>query len=487
MSTYLSRPVFDFPKNWAKEIPHAFEYSLRARVLGFASPVYERLQSHTVQGFDFDILLETEALIDDFTIFCDACKGRLNGFWIQSPFSEFRIKSGISGTQFKIEQRGLADTWTEHSSVHLIFRKAGETDQYAAISAVTNGLDGTETVTIDALSPAVDETWDCYKLLYVRFADDVERATFEAENVQTRHVKVIELPTEYEAIETGQRPVYLYDFWMVTPSGEVHWRFTSLNENVTSNANVYTSRQIDHDGWKKSIMDGADELTVKTIWADWNPLRLMVPFKAPMNIYLRVSETTYSAPDTVEVLFTGIADKTQAKGTLLTSRFTSFAERIGRRFPMFMIQQPCNYQLFSTPCGVSNTVYSVPVVLETLRGRTVILSKGGGASTPNVFDDAAQNYFAYGYLETGTGENYEVRTVNFSEAETGGAISVQVNKDFAFAAVTQTGRLYAGCDKTFTTCFEKFANVRRFGGHNPVPKNLTVKAVEQQQANGNKK
>ncbi|MDE2106253.1 MAG: hypothetical protein KGL39_54035, partial [Patescibacteria group bacterium] len=256
---YLGRQVFPFAPNWAQAVQRSISYDLRSKLLGFGAEYFTPTATYTVNTWSFSLLLATGADLLAFEDFCDALVGRLNGFWLPCPLqaaqwagimpasggsadasgtwtadetdvdaSGLILGTGISKTQFKIAAEGLADSWNARPDQHLFFTFGDGTQGAALIQGVVDNGDGTETVTLTtALAQAPDANTLIQRLHYVRFGADEESYEFEAENIATSKISVVELPLEYTDAETGLRPIYLYHFWMKAPVN-VDWFYTSF-------------------------------------------------------------------------------------------------------------------------------------------------------------------------------------------------------------------------------------------------------------------
>lgn len=303
-TTYQTRPVWTIPINWADAPKRSFSYDLRDILLGQAAPKYQPLANHTVTGLEFTVELPDESVVQDFEWFVDSVKGRLRGFWLASPFSACKIMAAIGSDarEFYIADQRLRDTYTNHS--YLVFGNAGGTRQYGRIANCVKEGDY-ERVTLDepatTISPEtpppltstpVDATWDCYRLLYVRFADDSAEIEFPADNFGSAKIRVVELPEEYAAIETGQQPVFLYE--LAFPGTAELWRYTNLNVDITSGGQTFTSWPILHDGHRQALEGGENTLKLSTVFDASSPAARFFPYPTPAPLSVKVWETKYS-------------------------------------------------------------------------------------------------------------------------------------------------------------------------------------------------
>src|SRR4051812_11537032 len=240
VSAYLGRPVFDFAIDWEKNPIISRNYDLRPLDLAFGPLRFTRLQSSVAHGFEFVLKLMNEQVVVDFETFVDAVKGRLNGFWFPEPITALKIVGLIAGTQYYIVDQNLRNTWSDNPDIYVAFFKSGSTTQFTKILSVT--LDGSlEKVVFETPLTPVDATWTCYRLAYVRFASDDEQFDYFFEQAEKRTIKLIELPTEYAAVEIGQQPVYFYRFFFGGPGAAISatndWFYTGQNSDIASTYN----------------------------------------------------------------------------------------------------------------------------------------------------------------------------------------------------------------------------------------------------------
>ncbi len=496
MPTFLSRPVFDFPVNWATTPRQSFSYELRDRVLGMSAPVYEPLQLAPVRGFEFALDLRSEDEIVALDNFFSALKGRLNGFWIASPFLALEITPGLaSNFTFLIKDQNLRDVWTDHPDVYLEFRKPGQVTQYGKLGSIEVTLDGQELITLDAdLASAVDDSWTVRQLVYVRLVEDGEKARYWADNRAQRKVRVIELPAEYAALETGQQPVFLYRFSLAAGGSTQTWTMTSLNEDIVSDmggaitSSTFTSRPITHGAHRQSMKNVDDGLELTSWREPWNPLAQFLPFTLPGHLWVAVFETTYAAPNVGQIIFQGRVKSVKPQGKLLTARCQAFGGIFEKKFPRFLLQPRCNYPVFSAPCGLVESRWRINGQITSVVGRKVVLT----VSAPPLAGETASGTFGYwalGWLSVGSGATYQRVAVTQSAALTGTSLELRtktplLNPDALVGAIAT---LAPGCDGADATCRDKFYNFQRWGGHVQAPQNPSVRAAAQPAVNGNKK
>ncbi len=433
--TYLSRPVFTTPINWTDGVSQRLSYDLRELAIGFGAEVFAPLQTHVVHGFEFNVQLNTEMEILALENFFAALHGRLLGFWLPAPTEAVDIVSGISTTQFNITGQGFTDSWNDHPAVHLWFTHNG-VSAAAKIQSVTDNGNGTECVTLTSALPFTpDATTMVSRLHYVRLTDDEESASFLAEWFEQRSLKVLELPLEYTEAETGEQPVYLYHIWISTDPVQ-HWYCTSFASNIVSNGQTYVAKAINHGEIKSGIEGDTDKVTIETVHETGHPFLFGFPFPPARPIQVQILETTYGAPNTTTVLFTGQVQTAPRQGKKISASCISLLDLDGQRLPDALIGPRCSYQLFDTNCGKNRSTYQHLIVLRTVNDRVVRVTKSGGFG---ITDD---DYFSFGWLEGGSGATTEMRSVLQDKTISDTVRELTLNLPLQFATTGASMKLF---------------------------------------------
>jgi len=470
--TYLSRPVFEFPINWAGAPAPTWLYDLREIQKGFGRPSYAATQSNLLQGFSFNLQPTTDAEIQTIEDFFDALFGNLTGFWLPGPQIAFEIVAGVSSTQFEITDQGLAESWQAHpSGAFVYFTKEGSSAQAAQISAVTDLGNGRERITVTgAMGTAVDATWTAHRLHYVRLASAEEEFTALTEGTQSRAIKVVELPEEYASVETGLRPVYLYHFWIDWGASVTHWRYTSFQEDLVSDGNTFSAANINHGALRDSLRGDREDVTIEAVFETGGPFVLFSSLPPAKRLFVEILEADYSALDDAEVLFTGQVLDPDLDGRGVKAKCASLLDALGTAIPGMVVQRRCNYN-WGDPrtCKVEPEDFAVTTTISALDGHKVTLAGGAGVDA---------NWYALGRLQTGSGTSFEIAGI-LKSSDAGAGLELWLMAPLRYAAVSQSVKIYPGCNKTTDHCDNKFSNYpENYGGHPFVPRhNLTLAAL----------
>lgn len=479
--TYLSRPIFAWRIDWAESPNFRLDLRLNEVDPGFGEVTFWRDQDFVVHGWDFFVPAEDEDTIRDIEDFFDDLQGRRLGFWIATPTQAFRIVAADGTASFYAADRDT--TLDDLPALHVAFTKAGQTTRFSEVLSVADGGSGREFVRLTtAVGVEVDETWQAWVAAYVRLAKDEEEGEFEGEGSLYRKFKVVELPKEYAAAETGRRPVFLYKFEARDGGSTVVWRQTSFAWEFDDGANTWTPAKITHKGLKRSVDGAKEEATIVAEWDPASPLYQMAPPALAMPLFLTIYEADFSAPTVKTTLFTGqVLGPVTLEGREIKAKVASFAEAMGGSLPGMVLSPSCNYRVYEpSTCRASRATHEKEATISVMNERTVTI-------TGSDLSGSVENLFAMGWIETGTGTGFERRSVLASSAASGTTVVLTLNAPLYFAEVGDSLVALPGCDGTPGTCINRFGNFRNFGGHRFAYKNLAVKAIPTPEVDAAKK
>ena len=157
--------------------------------------------------------------------------------------------------------------------------------------------------------------------------------------------------------------------------------------------------------------------------------------------------------------FTGRVAKVQPSRTGATITVNSLTELLNINVPRNVYQAACQNALYDSACGLSMAgfAYSGTVSEAT---QSIVDFTGSALSMPTGF-------FELGGLVFTSGSNSgECRTVKYHRVSG----SVYLSSPLKSVPVAgDTFELYAGCDKTMSTCTNKFSNIDNFKGQPFIP------------------
>ncbi len=480
--TYRQRPVFTWSLDWTRSPQGRHDFELREVIVGFGTESQFADQTEVVRSWSGPVCLDGLDAIEAFEAFSAAVAGRLVGFWFPIPEAAFAITAGVSATECDIAGKDYVAAFTETGRGHVWLTQAGQTPQATQVVTVEANGDGTSRVTFqDAVT--VDATWQAWGLAYVRLAEDTEQAEFTSEQTQERRVQVVELPLEYAAAETGERPVYLYRLWIGEGQDRVQWRWTSFAWDLPDvEGESYQARRITHGAIQydtTGIRQGVT-LDVDREMAD-SPFPTAFPPHGCQPLNVSIARADYADLATVEVLFQGVVTAVSVSGRVLKVQCATWWGASQTSVPAFLFGPRCPYRVFDpATCRLNRPDFEQAVTIQTMSERNVTVSGAGLAG-------AGFNRFAEGWIEVGTGLAREVRLILGSTVAAGNTLTLALNAPLRFNGVGATASVVPGCDGRWSTCDTKFANTPNFGGHRFALKNLAVKAIEVPASSGGKK
>ena len=486
---YVTRPVFQFETDWSDAPTKQFRFDLREIELGFGAEYFATLQTHVVQGYALNLTLRDAAEVQAFDDFFAALAGRLQGFWLPTPFEAVEIVTADDATHFYIADQNLRATFEDHPDIYLLLSRAGDV-RAAKIAAVASASGGRERVTLTAALANAATTADTVcRLHYVRLATDEESGVFLAEGIQTRELRVVELPHEYEAFETGQSPIWLYRFSCSAPR-ETVWCYTSFAAGVVSGNVLFEAFPMTHRGLKKSAKLDNETLDIEAKFDAAHPLALFLPLPLTKPLNVEVLKVTLADPETQERVFNGTVRTVEDQGEKLIAHCDSWLAVLKRKVPRMAIQKECNYMVFEDrTCKVPRwrfeTTGTVTAVENTTSLPYILLALDNAAS-PKFADWMSDDWFAQGFIEAGFGSAYQVRGI-ISSLAVAGELKLELNAPLDIEVGSQVA-LVPGCDGLAATCQAKFNNFDNFGGFLAVPqKNLSLQAMDAIVSQGGKK
>lgn len=487
---YLTRPVFEFDVDWSERQRKTFNLDLREVALGYGAEFFNRLQTHVVQGYGFSLLLEGDE-ITELDTFTAALKGQLSGFWLPTPFEAMRVIGAVSTSVFDIADQSLRETIADHPDVYIWVTRPGLAARPCKIQSVALQSPGVERVTLTAaLATAVTTADTICRLHYVRLASDEERATYLTEQIQRRELRVVELPHEYEAFETGESPIWLYHFFTDEPMDE-HWRYTSFAANVVSGNEVFSAYPINHKSIRTTPRLDAQLLDIETKFDANHPFALFLPIPLSKPMRVEIHKATLADPDTTELLFSGFVRIPTDSGDRMIGRAASFWSLLAsRKFPQQLIQPEDDGDIFDEAVGgVERWKFECPVTVDSVDNTATPPTVTLDFTRPESLQFgnwSTADWFANGYITSGVGVGYQVRTIISSEVVSGQLV-LTLNAPIDISG-GDVALVIPGYDGSVEQRRDKFNDFDNFGGFFAVPeRNLSLQAVDAIVSQGGKK
>lgn len=168
--------------------------------------------------------------------------------------------------------------------------------------------------------------------------------------------------------------------------------------------------------------------------------------------------------------FVGFFGKIEDIGTgIVKTKAQSMTASLKAPFPKYVFDHSCVWDLYGAGCRVSRSNWTATGFVTKASTTRMVLETSPIGVTPidNVyFDDRPDDFFAEGIIEFVTGKNSFVKRAIRSSK--GGVLTLQT--PLPYEVSDRDGfRLVPGCDKTWTTCRDRFSNEHRFRGFPFVP------------------
>jgi uncharacterized phage protein (TIGR02218 family) len=258
----------------------------------------------------------------------------------------------------------------------------------------------------------------------------------------------------FDSLETGiatGKPVRLYLF----ERGVRTWAYCTADRDIEFSGVTYQGVAVMDDGLRQSGESSADMLTI-TMPADLSFLD-QYRYQAPSDeIFVTVRDLHW--PD--------LYGRVRWSGSVQAVRRTSDAEAdvICRSWLAMMDEaglrqcygRSCPHTLYDHRCLVSRAAFAEMATVTAVSGRSLTAAK---------FAALDDGYLKVGYVEVSIGdgllERYGI------ELHAGGTIAL-LDLPVAIAAGSVV-TAYPGCDRTITTCDERFNNTANYGGQPHIP------------------
>lgn len=269
-----------------------------------------------------------------------------------------------------------------------------------------------------------------------------------------------------EGTQSGDGRALLASF---TWEGGTTTRLTSWEHALTYSSNSYAPSQIKKSQLRKTMSPLGDECDIE-IWAEepGNPLAPLLAGEAERKLNVTIGEAVVNSSGTVTSYaetFTGTVRSVELKSDLLVGRAAAYGAVFARKLPAFVIQQRCNYVLFSGPCGLSAAAWDVTGTIGGTLPNVTVTFTPGSAPTGTY----KNKWFAGGWLTVTGTDSSENRRAILDCSESTGVWTLKLNRALPAPCSGQTATAYPGCDGNYTTCKDKFSNGPNFGGHPYTP------------------
>lgn len=244
------------------------------------------------------------------------------------------------------------------------------------------------------------------------------------------------------SIHDGE-PIELFEF--IGPGSNV-WRYTSAQTDQVYLSNTYTAVPIMRSAIKLAEMGRGEEVTIEM------PATLGVVIRYGVLMPLRsLTVTVYRRHGTtgdVEKQWSGKVTAFTGRGPLRSARVPSpLVDALQTEIPRARYQPGCNHKFGDARCTIVPA--TVATTITAISGLTVTVASDGG--NPD-------GWLAGGKIvRDSDGEQRDI------EKHVG--LVLTLLDSFPDLATTNPVTLHQGCDHSWRTCIDKFANINNYGGH----------------------
>jgi len=300
-------------------------------------------------------------------------------------------------------------------------------------------------------------------------------------------LKFIERPDEYVTPNPDlPEPAFLFEWSEMMPTPLIS-RFTSYENSISYGGQTFTPAPFSHGSIKSGIKLDREEVPVTSWGANFaaNPLAKFFPYALEGELWLKIIEVNAAAPDdgTAQNLFYGVVSKPDFSGVDWKAVVRAFGNFFERNVPRLILRKTSSVPIYSPQSGVNKAAFRTTGPIAAMNAADASVDVTTSTTPP-------ANYFGGGGLfETGTGTNWEERTILYSVAITGGQ-RLTLNRALRKAVVAQAANLYPGWNGSVDTLAATFGdaavlNLRAFP-YVPL-KNPSANIGEVAQASGGKK
>jgi hypothetical protein len=365
---------------------------------------------------------------------------------------------------------------------------------YPLTSAVDVQPDETRLVAATDVGTFKAATTIISHLLLARFAEATLEWSYTTPYLATTRIKFQEVVMEYPSNIVPVPPAPLPEpafLFIFVENGIRTDRFTSYENTITIPTGTYAGRYVpapfSFDTVKAGLKLDQEKLDLKSFKFDGNPLNKMWPFALDgvltveiVEVRLNTTDPTAPPGGAVSRFYGDIwSVDSQYKATAIP-----FGNLFERKFPRFLLSVSDNYTQFSAPTQLAASAFKIGASINGAVNHTSQTLSIAGATAHSKPAD----YFAGGWLETGTGATLEKRGILHSAPGTGIIVTLAIDRPLLKAPTGAPISLYPGYDGSIDQCDTKFNNRINFGGHAYIPDiNPAVKAITPKNVSGGKK
>jgi hypothetical protein len=377
-----------------------------------------------------------------------------------------------------------------------LINKSDTVTPYALTSAIDVEPAETRLVAASDVGTFTASTTIVSHLLLARFAEATLEWSYTTPYMATTRIKFVEVAMEYPSNIVPvppaplPEPAYLFIF---VEAGIRTDRFTSYENTVTiatgTYAGTYVPAPFSFDTVKAGLKLDQEKLDLKSFQFTGNPLNKMWPFALDGILTVEIVEVNLNTSDPTQPATSPISrfyGDVWSIDSTWKATIVPFGNLFDRKFPRFLLSVSDNYTEFSPPTQQTPSAFLIGGLIHDSNlinhtSQTLVVT----GATAHL---KATDYFAGGWLETGTGANLEKRGILHSVATGTGDVTLTIDRPLLKALTGAPISMYPGYDASIDQCETKFNNRINFGGQPFIPNvNPGVKAITPKATQGGKK
>jgi len=517
--TFTFTPLFGVQPNYVKPIDWTEQPDIIYYDLGFLRQEQQRVFDHrNARGLQFEFYQNNRTDLATIEGFWRMRRGPVLRFMVPTWRGDMRMRSDapVAGfpTRINVEDSEFCDPGREPQPgdpfICLIFPSGTPGSSLLIVApyqlTTTSGIQGAMYLqaSTNIAGPFPAATTTISHLLLARFQEPTLQWTYITPYLASATIKFVELPHEYAAPPAAlPEPAYLFVF---TEVGVRTDRFTSYENTIVVPsgdwAGTYAPAPFSFQTLKTGLKLDQVKLDFKSFPFIGNPLNKLWPFALDGLLLLDVVEVDAQAPSstTAKYRFSGEITSVDSEYNATAVQFGNFFDR---KFPRFLLSVTDNYTEFTPPTMLNALAFKITGTLTSTNGQVLIV-------TSSIAHGEVTDYFSGGWLEVGTGVNFERRGILHSEPYLTIGVTLHIDRPLIKNLVGIGGPntpgpspptpsitnlpdvlsidLYPGYDGSITQCDTKFNNRINFGGHAYIPNvNPAVKAMKPKPLSGGKK
>lgn len=250
------------------------------------------------------------------------------------------------------------------------------------------------------------------------------------------------------SIQDG-KPFFLYEF--NTP--DTTYRFIDYPTDYMWNSNIWNYNPIKHGKISQSNEMSKNSVDI-VMPREGEFANLFVGWSPDFIVTLTIRRGHFGASDTL-VYWKGRISSHQLKGRELTLNCESIFTSLRRAGIRARFQRNCRHAVYGPGCGLNKADWALGGVLTGVSGLTLTIPEASGEPS---------GWFFGGVVEFPNG------TFQMVTAHNGDQVVISRRCRYLDENATPISvTLYPGCDRTLTTCKEKFDNILNNGGFKWIP------------------